>query len=51
MLGSLHMTMHQHFDMNELFQHLVTMDENRGKTKVSLEACSSLLLEVLMSTQ
>jgi hypothetical protein len=31
------MTMRDHFDMEEVFQHLVTMDENKGKTRVSGE--------------
>ncbi|KAI0129180.1 hypothetical protein BJ170DRAFT_594999 [Xylariales sp. AK1849] len=33
MLGAIHMTMGRHFDMDELFQHLVTIDGNKGKTK------------------
>ncbi|KAI1853791.1 hypothetical protein JX265_003875 [Neoarthrinium moseri] len=33
MLGTLHMTMGGHFDMDEIFQHLVTMEGNKGKTR------------------
>lgn len=35
MLGALHLSMRTHFDMDELFQHLVTREGNKGKTKVS----------------
>lgn len=35
MLAATHMTMGRHFDMDELFQHLVSTDGNKGKTKVS----------------
>lgn len=35
MLGALHLSMRTYFDMNELFQHLVTREGNKGKTKVS----------------
>lgn len=34
MLAATHMTMKQHFDMDELFQHLVSTNGNKGKTKV-----------------
>ena len=33
MLGALHLTMAKHFDMNELYQHLVPDAENRGLTR------------------
>lgn len=33
MLGAAHMTMGRHFDMNELFQHLVSTNGNKGKTR------------------
>ncbi|KAK3942007.1 hypothetical protein QBC46DRAFT_83929 [Diplogelasinospora grovesii] len=33
MLGAAHLTMSRHFDMDELFQHLVSNDGNKGKTK------------------
>lgn len=32
MLGSAHLTMKDHFDMDELFQHLVSTEKNKGKT-------------------
>jgi hypothetical protein len=34
MLAATHMTMKRHFDMDELFQHLVSTAGNKGKTKV-----------------
>lgn len=34
MLGAAHMTMKDHFDMDELFQHLVSKEGNKGKTRV-----------------
>jgi hypothetical protein len=37
MLGAAHMTMSSHFDMDEIFQQLVTTKGNHGKTKVSRE--------------
>jgi hypothetical protein len=33
MLAATHMTMNRHFDMDELFQHLVSTAGNKGKTK------------------
>ncbi|KAK4242903.1 hypothetical protein C8A03DRAFT_39848 [Achaetomium macrosporum] len=33
MLAATHMTLKQHFDMDELFQHLVSTAGNKGKTK------------------
>jgi hypothetical protein len=35
MLAATHMTMKRHFDMDELFQHLVSITGNKGKTKAS----------------
>jgi hypothetical protein len=37
-LGAVHMTLRKHFDMDELFQHLVSTDGNKGKTRVSTAA-------------
>lgn len=34
MLGAAHMTMKNHFDMDELLQHLVSTEGNKGKTRV-----------------
>lgn len=39
MLGAAHMTMKNHFDMDELLQHLVSKDGNKGKTRVC-ELCN-----------
>ncbi|KAK4218349.1 hypothetical protein QBC37DRAFT_198740 [Rhypophila decipiens] len=36
-LGAAHMTMREHFDMDELFQHLVTKDINKGKTRAYMD--------------
>jgi hypothetical protein len=36
MLGALHMTMANHFDMDELYQHLVTDSDNKGMTRAYL---------------
>ncbi|KAM7204272.1 hypothetical protein V8F20_003685 [Naviculisporaceae sp. PSN 640] len=36
-LGAAHMTMKEHFDMDELFQHLVTKDVNKGKTRAYMD--------------
>lgn len=33
MLAATHMSMGKHFDMDELFQHLVSTIGNKGKTK------------------
>jgi len=35
MLGLVHKTMGKHFDVDELFSHLVSTNGNRGKTRVS----------------
>jgi hypothetical protein len=45
MLGAVHMTMGLHFDMDELFQHLVTIDGNKGKTKVRLITSTQVCLQ------
>lgn len=37
MLGAVHMTMAQHFDMDELFRHLITTDGNKGKTRAYVD--------------
>ncbi|KAF7518516.1 hypothetical protein G7054_g13437 [Neopestalotiopsis clavispora] len=37
MLGALHLSMQTHFDMDELYQHLVTREGNRGKTKAYMD--------------
>jgi len=37
MLGAAHLTMKDHFDMDEIFQHLVSTTGNKGKTRVSAE--------------
>ncbi|ETS76680.1 hypothetical protein PFICI_12067 [Pestalotiopsis fici W106-1] len=37
MLGALHLSMQSHFDMDELFQHLVTREGNKGKTKAYMD--------------
>lgn len=34
-LAATHLTLKKHFDMDELFQHIVSTDGNRGKTKVT----------------
>ncbi|KAJ9148616.1 GTPase-activator protein for ras-like GTPase containing protein [Pleurostoma richardsiae] len=36
MFGAVHLTMSKHFDMDELFQHLVTPGGNQGKTKAHM---------------
>jgi hypothetical protein len=37
MLGAAHMTMGRHFDMDELFQHLITAEGNKGKTRAYVD--------------
>lgn len=37
MLGAAHMTMARHFDMDELFRHLITPDGNKGKTRAYVD--------------
>ncbi|KAH8195944.1 hypothetical protein TruAng_009893 [Truncatella angustata] len=37
MLGALYLSMSPHFDMDELFQHLVTRDGNKGKTRAYMD--------------
>ncbi|KAK4111581.1 hypothetical protein N656DRAFT_141307 [Canariomyces notabilis] len=37
MLAATHMSMQQHFDMDELFQHLVSTTGNKGKTKAYMD--------------
>lgn len=37
MLGAAHMTMANHFDMDELFRHLVTTNGNKGKSKAYVD--------------
>jgi hypothetical protein len=37
MLGAAHMTMARHFDMDELFRHLITSDGNKGKTRAYVD--------------
>lgn len=37
MLGAAHMTMARHFDMDELFRHLITADGNKGKTRAYVD--------------
>jgi hypothetical protein len=34
MLAVAHLTMGKHFDIDELYQHLVSTQGNKGKTKV-----------------
>jgi len=36
MLGAAHMTLKDHFDMDELLQHLVSTNGNKGKTRVGI---------------
>ncbi|KAK3347918.1 hypothetical protein B0H65DRAFT_571344 [Neurospora tetraspora] len=36
-LGAVHMTMQKHFDMDELFQHLISNEGNSGKTKAYMD--------------
>jgi len=36
MLAVTHKAMSNHFDMDELYQHLVTTEGNKGKSKVGL---------------
>ncbi|KHE80986.1 hypothetical protein GE21DRAFT_1275760 [Neurospora crassa] len=36
-LGAVHMTMRKHFDMDELFQHLISSEGNNGKTKAYMD--------------
>ena len=37
MLGAAHMTMARHFDMDELYRHLITTDLNKGKTRAYVD--------------
>ncbi|KAH8904541.1 hypothetical protein BR93DRAFT_883002 [Coniochaeta sp. PMI_546] len=37
MLGTAHMTMARHFDMDELFRHLITTGGNKGKTRAYVD--------------
>ncbi|KAL2255750.1 hypothetical protein VTK26DRAFT_2763 [Humicola hyalothermophila] len=37
MLAATHMTMKRHFDMDEVFRHLVSTAENKGKTKAYMD--------------
>jgi hypothetical protein len=37
MLGAAHMTMARHFDMDELYRHLITADGNKGKTRAYVD--------------
>ncbi|OIW26757.1 hypothetical protein CONLIGDRAFT_557157, partial [Coniochaeta ligniaria NRRL 30616] len=37
MLGAAHMTMARHFDMDELFRHLITTSGNKGKTRAYVD--------------
>lgn len=36
MLGAAHLTMKDHFDVDELLQHLISTTGNKGKTRVRL---------------
>lgn len=46
MLAATHLTLKRHFNMDELFQHLVSAAGNRGKTKVGCQIPLSLRLEL-----
>jgi hypothetical protein len=37
MLGAAHMTMARHFDMDELYRHLITAEGNKGKTRAYVD--------------
>jgi hypothetical protein len=37
MLGAAHLAMKEHFDMNELLQHLVSTTDNDGQTRASTD--------------
>lgn len=42
MLSTAHLTMAEHFDMDELIQHLVTQQGNKGKTRVCFKPASRI---------
>jgi hypothetical protein len=40
MLGAAHLTMKEHFDMDEIFSQLVSTAGNKGKTRVGTDSSS-----------